>query len=150
MMQNNLPLQKNTNTNLVTSKKSDYGECISRNKTKRKHTPTQLQKKKPKKTKTKNKITTNLDIANKDISKIAEFYNLYNVVDKEFQKVLNSFSENKEQPHKIPFIKMPNQIPLLTTPQNIPSKKQKINKTKEKRKKIWTMISKVLPIILIH
>ena len=56
-------------------------------------------------------------------------------MDKEFQKVLNSLSENKEEPQKIPLIKMPNQIPLLTTPQNIPSKKQKQKQNKREKKK---------------
>ena len=94
LMPNNFPSQKTTNSNLSTSKELDFGECISINKTKRKHKTTHQSNNKAKTPKTETKTTTNLDMVNKDISKISEYYTLYNVVDEEFQKVLNSFSEN--------------------------------------------------------
>ena len=131
----NVPSEKTANSKIVTSKKSESQQCISITKTKRKHISTQQPNKNTKKHKTKTKIITNVDIVNKDNANITEYYNLYNVVDEEFQKVLNSFSENKDLPNNIPLTKTPNDNLQFITPLNKPSKKNQQKQNTRLRKK---------------
>ena len=74
-------------------------------------------------------------MVNNDITQIYEYYNLYNVVDEEFQKILNSLSENKELPNEAPQIQPNNQITAFTTPKKSSSKKSKQRQHTKRKKK---------------